>query len=169
MNVEPDLMKFFSSTLSRAGSSSSPTSSINRGRPKDSASSMCVRKYLWFNDVIWSREKNIVQHELITSMVYLVLNIHIIFEDNESKIKFLPKTFLLIKWHMLLSWSKAISLENRQLKITLSIYFKTYMFLVLSACRLLNYHLVRPSTFDVTLMPSFLSTLIRVSFATAVL
>ena len=44
--VEPDLMKFFSRTLSRAGSNSSPTSSIKMGLPSDKASSKCVRKYL---------------------------------------------------------------------------------------------------------------------------
>ena len=40
-------MKFFSRTLSSAGSISSPTSSINKGWPKDKASSRCWRKYLW--------------------------------------------------------------------------------------------------------------------------
>uniref|UniRef100_A0A183L641 LAGLIDADG_2 domain-containing protein n=1 Tax=Schistosoma curassoni TaxID=6186 RepID=A0A183L641_9TREM len=44
--VEPDLMKFFSKTLSKAGSRSSPTSSMSNGRPSDSESSKCVRKYL---------------------------------------------------------------------------------------------------------------------------
>ena len=46
-------MKFFSSTLSRAGSSSSPTSSIRRGLPRDRLSSRCVRKYLWFREVTY--------------------------------------------------------------------------------------------------------------------
>lgn len=53
LNVFPDLMKFFSSTLSRAGSSSSPTSSMISGLPKESASSKCVRKYLWLRAVTW--------------------------------------------------------------------------------------------------------------------
>ena len=53
LKVLPDLMKFFSSTLSSAGSSSSPTSSIMSGRPRDSESSRCDRKYLWFSDVTW--------------------------------------------------------------------------------------------------------------------
>ncbi|KAH3783310.1 hypothetical protein DPMN_161246 [Dreissena polymorpha] len=44
-------MKFFSSTLSKAGSSSSITSSINNGRPSDKESSRWERKYLWFRDV----------------------------------------------------------------------------------------------------------------------
>lgn len=39
LNVEPDLMKFCSNTLSKAGSSSSATSSIRSGRPSDKASS----------------------------------------------------------------------------------------------------------------------------------
>lgn len=38
--AEPDFMKFFSKMLSRAGSSSSPTSSINKGRPRDRQSSI---------------------------------------------------------------------------------------------------------------------------------
>lgn len=33
--VEPDFVKFFSKTLSRTGSSSSPTSSMSRGLPRD--------------------------------------------------------------------------------------------------------------------------------------
>ena len=37
--AEPVLMKFLSKTLSSAGSSSSPTSSIKRGLPKDRLSS----------------------------------------------------------------------------------------------------------------------------------
>lgn len=53
-SIEPDLMKFFSNTLSITGSSSSPTSSISNGLPSDKQSSKCVLKYLWFSDVIWS-------------------------------------------------------------------------------------------------------------------
>ena len=52
LNVFPDLIKFFSNTLSSAGSSSSPTSSMISGLPKESESSKCVRKYLWFKAVI---------------------------------------------------------------------------------------------------------------------
>lgn len=51
LNVEPDLIKFFSNTLSKAGSKSSSISSIRRGRPSDKASSKWARKYLWFNEV----------------------------------------------------------------------------------------------------------------------
>ncbi|KAK2185973.1 hypothetical protein NP493_215g00029 [Ridgeia piscesae] len=47
----PSLMKFFSRMLSRAGSRSSPTSSMRRGRPSERASSRCWRKYLWFRFV----------------------------------------------------------------------------------------------------------------------
>lgn len=50
--VDPVLMKFFSRTLSRAGSNSSPTSSISRGRPRDKLSSRWFLKYLWFSEVI---------------------------------------------------------------------------------------------------------------------
>lgn len=46
-------MKFFSRMLSSAGSKSSPTSSINSGRPRDRLSSKWFLKYLWFNEVIW--------------------------------------------------------------------------------------------------------------------
>ena len=52
LNVFPDLIKFFSNTLSSAGSSSSPTSSMISGLPNESESSKCVRKYLWFKAVI---------------------------------------------------------------------------------------------------------------------
>jgi len=52
-NIVPDFMKFFCRTLSRHGSSSSSTFSINRGRPRLKLSSMCVRKYLWFSVVTW--------------------------------------------------------------------------------------------------------------------
>ena len=51
LNVLPDLIKFFSSTLSSAGSSSSPTSSMISGLPKDSESSKWLRKYLWLRAV----------------------------------------------------------------------------------------------------------------------
>lgn len=51
LKVVPDLIKFFSNTLSKAGSSSSRMSSMRRGRPKERLSSKCVRKYLWFRDV----------------------------------------------------------------------------------------------------------------------
>ena len=44
--VFPDFMKFFSNTLSRAGSSSSRTSSNSNGRPNDNESSRWLRKYL---------------------------------------------------------------------------------------------------------------------------
>ena len=54
LSVEPDLIKFFSSTLSSAGSISSPTSSIKSGSPLAKASSRCVRKYLWFRFVTLS-------------------------------------------------------------------------------------------------------------------
>lgn len=50
--VDPVLMKFFSRTLSRAGSNSSPTSSISKGRPRDKLSSRWFLKYLWFSEVI---------------------------------------------------------------------------------------------------------------------
>ena len=50
-NADPTLMKFFSRTLSRAGSRSSATSSSSSGRPSDMESSRWVRKYLWFRDV----------------------------------------------------------------------------------------------------------------------
>ena len=50
--VLPLLMKFFSSTLSRAGSNSSATSSMSSGLPNERQSSRWLRKYLWFNDVI---------------------------------------------------------------------------------------------------------------------
>lgn len=46
-------MKFFSRMLSSAGSKSSPTSSINSGRPRDRLSSKWFLKYLWFSEVIW--------------------------------------------------------------------------------------------------------------------
>ena len=48
------LMKFFSRMLSSAGSSSSVMSSMSSGRPSDSASSKCCRKYLWFRFVTCS-------------------------------------------------------------------------------------------------------------------
>ena len=54
LKVEPDLMKFFSRTLSKAGSNSSPISSIKRGLPRDRLSSRWVLKYLWFKDVTCS-------------------------------------------------------------------------------------------------------------------
>ena len=53
-------MKFFSSTLSSAGSSSSPTSSISRGRPRDRLSSRWFLKYLWFREVIWEPQKRLI-------------------------------------------------------------------------------------------------------------
>ena len=49
--VLPDLMKFFSRMLSKAGSSTSSTSSRSTGLPSERESSRCVRKYLWFKDV----------------------------------------------------------------------------------------------------------------------
>lgn len=55
LNELPDLMKFFSSTLSSAGSSSCSTSSMRRGRPCDKASSRCWRKYLWLSVVTYKR------------------------------------------------------------------------------------------------------------------
>uniref|UniRef100_A0A2M4D0S6 Putative secreted protein n=1 Tax=Anopheles darlingi TaxID=43151 RepID=A0A2M4D0S6_ANODA len=45
-SIEPDFIKFFSSTLSMTGSSSIPTSSISSGLPSERLSSRCVRKYL---------------------------------------------------------------------------------------------------------------------------
>ena len=60
-------MKFFSRTLSNAGSSSSSTSSINRGRPSDRASSKCVRKYLWFSDVLCKYFQELQQSNWITT------------------------------------------------------------------------------------------------------
>lgn len=53
--VEPVLMKFFSRMLSSAGSNSSSTSSIKRGRPRDKLSSRWFLKYLWFSEVIWDQ------------------------------------------------------------------------------------------------------------------
>jgi hypothetical protein len=50
-------MKFFSNTLSNAGSNSSPTSSISSGRPSEIASSKCCLKYLWFKFVILNKYK----------------------------------------------------------------------------------------------------------------
>ena len=50
------MMKFFSRTWSRAGSSSSSTSSMRRGRPRDRLSSRWFLKYLWFKEVIWGEE-----------------------------------------------------------------------------------------------------------------
>lgn len=49
-------MKFFSRMLSSAGSKSSPTSSINSGRPRERLSSKWFLKYLWFNEVIWEMD-----------------------------------------------------------------------------------------------------------------
>lgn len=51
LKLVPDLMKFFSSTLSRAGSSSSYTSSMSNGCPRERQSSKCDRKNLWLSDV----------------------------------------------------------------------------------------------------------------------
>lgn len=50
-------MKFFSRMLSSAGSRSSPTSSIKRGRPRDKLSSKWFLKYLWFSEVIWDQNE----------------------------------------------------------------------------------------------------------------
>lgn len=55
-------MKFFSRTLSRAGSSSSLTSSISSGRPKERQSSIWVRKNLWLSDVTWKRDWRLLPH-----------------------------------------------------------------------------------------------------------
>ena len=55
LKVDPDLMKFFSKTLSRTGSSSSPTSSISSGRPRERLSSRWFLKYLWVRDVIYKQ------------------------------------------------------------------------------------------------------------------
>lgn len=58
-------MKFFSRMLSRAGSSSSPTSSISIGRPKERQSSIWVRKNLWFSDVTWKSEHRLIPFFLL--------------------------------------------------------------------------------------------------------
>ena len=62
LKVDPDLMKFFSRMLSRAGSSSSPTSSNSKGRPRDRLSSSTERKYLLFRDVTWQRDTQEDRH-----------------------------------------------------------------------------------------------------------
>lgn len=68
-------MKFFSRMLSRAGSKSSPTSSIKRGRPRDKLSSKWFLKYLWFSEVIWdqnitngSKKRLIVWHKHVMDL-----------------------------------------------------------------------------------------------------
>lgn len=68
--VEPDLMKFFSKMLSRAGSSSSPTSSISRGRPRDRLSSRWFLKYLWFREVIWEPQKCLITDTALHRVFY---------------------------------------------------------------------------------------------------
>lgn len=55
--IDPDLMKFFSKTLSSEGSRSSSISSMRSGLPRDKASSKCCRKYLWFKDVTCTLRK----------------------------------------------------------------------------------------------------------------
>lgn len=55
LKLFPDLMKFFSRILSRAGSSSSYTSSMRSGRPMERQSSRWERKNLWLSDVALKR------------------------------------------------------------------------------------------------------------------
>lgn len=88
-------MKFFSRMLSSAGSKSSPTSSIKRGRPRDKLSSKWFLKYLWFSEVIWGQNKI---HLLINGYMNMFasssppLSLHrrlfAIFQNNLMRAKF---------------------------------------------------------------------------------
>ena len=67
--VLPLLMKFFSNTLSRAGSISSPTSSISSGLPNERLSSRWFRKYLWLREVTCCQniqfQRSAIPHEIV--------------------------------------------------------------------------------------------------------
>lgn len=82
LKVDPDLIKFFSSTLSKAGSSSSPTSSMMRGRPRDRLSSRWARKYLWLRAVTYRDEQvstgtGIFVHSLLFFSITLIIPIYV--------------------------------------------------------------------------------------------
>lgn len=65
-------MKFFSRTLSRAGSSSSDTSSISSGRPIERQSSKWERKNLWLSEVTWKRDHRLLLYHMFPKQLIWV-------------------------------------------------------------------------------------------------